>query len=523
MTIWTSSHPWKPIGDSLTEVLSIVFTAGGERIALVDASTGETVTCAQLHDRARSAAAWHRTRDVGPGSTVLMVGPNSVAWAACAFGALAAGATVATASPATPVADLVGLITMSEARAVWTIDPLVEPIASAAAAAGLDVVVWSLATDLTAAAHDDFPSSSEPDLPPPDPDAVAFVLFSSGTTGRPKGVEITQRAMAGLCAQLVEAMPALDETSVFANPLPFFHAGGLWTLLGPLARGIPVITLPAFDLLGYCELVARYRVTHSVLVPPALVGLTKHPAVAGFDLSSLVFVASAAAPCGAELQRAASDALGCPVGQGYGMTEAGIIAISVADDIVPGGTGRLVPGVEAIVVDPDTGERLGVDTAGELWVRGPSVMRGYRNDPGATAATLVDGWLRTGDIVTIDDAGELQVVDRLKELIKTNGYQVAPAELEDLLVGLPGVVAAAVVPRPHPTAGEVPVAYAVLAPDTDPDGVLAAVEAKVARYKRLADLVSVDEIPTSPTGKILRRVLVEREREAVASAAGAVR
>jgi len=219
---------------------------------------------------------------------------------------------------------------------------------------------------------------------------------------------------------------------------------------------------------------------------------------------------------GAELEQAAADRLGCVVRQGYGMTEAaGPITTTLSDRIRRGSVGLLVPSTESKIVDLADGHELAAGERGEILVRGPQVMRGYLNQPEATAATLEpDGWLHTGDVGFFDDDGFLWVVDRVKEIIKYKAYQVAPAELEAVLASHPAVADAAVVPSPDPESGEVPKAFVVLrsAATASEADLLAFVAERVAPYKKVRRLEFVDSIPKSPTGKILRRLLVERER-----------
>ena len=203
------------------------------------------------------------------------------------------------------------------------------------------------------------------------------------------------------------------------------------------------------------------------------------------------------------------------------MTELAPIALP-EEEWCPGALGRLVPGVEAIVVDVDSGARVGAGETGELWLRGPALMAGYLGDETATAAPIdAQGWLHSGDLARFDDDDRLYVVDRLKELIKCRGYQVAPAQLEAELALHPAVADAAVVPRPDEEAGERPVAYVALRAPARPRELLDWLAPRVAPYKRPAEVVVVDEIPRNPTGKLLRRVLVERERERAGAIAGA--
>jgi acyl-CoA synthetase (AMP-forming)/AMP-acid ligase II len=225
-----------------------------------------------------------------------------------------------------------------------------------------------------------------------------------------------------------------------------------------------------------------------------------------------------AAPLGREVAEAATRRLGCPVLQGFGLTETSP-ATHVQPDrpglARPGTVGRLVPNTEMRLVDPVTGQDAPPGGRGEVWIRGPQVMKGYHNQPEATAATLTpDGWLRTGDVGTMDADGYTSIVDRLKELIKYKGYQVAPAELEALLLAHPAVADAAVIPSPDEEAGEVPKAFVVLRADAGlaPEALLEWVAERVAPYKRVRRLAIVEQIPKSASGKILRRVLIEQER-----------
>src|SRR5438067_63975 len=230
---------------------------------------------------------------------------------------------------------------------------------------------------------------------------------------------------------------------------------------------------------------------------------------------------SAAAALDAALEPACVRRVGCRLIQGYGLTEASPVTHANPDDpgkIKPGTVGPLLPGTECRIVDAATGADLDVEADGELLIRGPQVMRGYLNNPEATAATLdAGGWLHTGDIGHVDADGYFTIVDRLKELIKYKGFQVAPAELEALLCTHPAVADAAVIPIPDDECGEVPKAFVVLKGETSPAALIAYVAEHVAPYKKVRVIEVIDAIPKSPSGKILRRLLKERERAAAVS------
>jgi 4-coumarate--CoA ligase len=241
-----------------------------------------------------------------------------------------------------------------------------------------------------------------------------------------------------------------------------------------------------------------------------VVALAKHPIVDSYDLSSLDLIFSGAAPLSAELAIECGNRIGCEVVQGYGMTELSPVSHATPRGwFKPGSVGVAVPNTEVKIADP-MGADLGIDADGEVWIRGPQVMKGYLNNEAATKATIDDdGWLHTGDVGHVDADGHLFVVDRLKELIKYKGFQVPPAELEALLLTHPAVADAAVIGLPDDEAGEVPVAFVVRRPDVDVTEaqIQEFVAGQVAHYKQLRRVTFIDAVPKSASGKILRRVL----------------
>jgi 4-coumarate--CoA ligase len=294
--------------------------------------------------------------------------------------------------------------------------------------------------------------------------------------------------------------------------LPFFHIYGMQVLMnGLLANGVTVVTLPRFDLDQALSLVQEHRITRFFAVPPVVLALAKHPAVDSYDLSSLVQVFSGAAPLGAEIAMEAEKRIGCEVVQGYGMTELSPVSHTTPPGMFKAGSsGVTVSNTESRIVDPDTGEDQPFGERGELWVRGPQVMKGYLNNPEATAATLdSDGWLHTGDVAIIDEDHHMTIVDRVKELIKYNGFQVPPAELEALLITHPEVNDVAVIGIPDESAGELPKAFIVRSPGSEvtAEDLQAFVAEHVASYKHIRLVEFIDEIPKSASGKILRRLL----------------
>jgi len=257
-------------------------------------------------------------------------------------------------------------------------------------------------------------------------------------------------------------------------------------------------------------------------VPPIALALAKHPAVEKYDLSRMRTLFSGAAPLGEAVTRACKERLGCVVMQGYGLTETSPVThVSPVDPdrIKAGAVGPPIPNTECKIVDLVNGRPVGAGELGEICMRGPQVMKGYLNKPEATAAMIdAEGWLHSGDIGYADADGYLHVVDRVKELIKYKGMQVAPAEIEAVLLSHPAVADAAVVPSPDDEAGEVPKAFLVLKGEATPEEIMAWVAERVAPHKRLRRVEVIGQIPKSLSGKILRRVLVQQERERAAGA-----
>ena len=496
----------------------------GDKPALVDGPTGRTLSYRQLAAAVERAAAGLAARGFGKGDVLALSSPNLPEYAVAMYGAMAAGGVVTGANPLLTAGELAGQLADAGASVLVTVPPFLDTAKAAADRAGVgEVLVFGEAEGATP-----FASLLASGGPPPevgiDPARdLAALPYSSGTTGLPKGVELTHANLVAQARQ-TQAVMGVTEDDVVVGMAPFFHAIGQSIILPTSLRaGATVVTMPRFDLAGFLGLIQEHRATFSIVVPPVVLALAGHPMVDDYDLSSLRLLGCGSAPLGADVEQRCADRLGCPVIQGFGMTEASAaLAIVPPDAPRAGSAGRLLPGTEARIVDPVGGGDLGPGRTGELWARGPQVMRGYRNRPEATAATLVPGgWLRTGDLCYVDADGYLFVVDRLKELIKYKGIQVAPAELEALLCAHPAVADAAVVPRPDPEAGEVPVAHVATRSEVSAAELEAWVADRVAPYKRLRGIRFVDQVPRSPTGKLLRRVLVEAERAEVEAGRGA--
>nr|BAJ86374.1 predicted protein [Hordeum vulgare subsp. vulgare] len=310
----------------------------------------------------------------------------------------------------------------------------------------------------------------------------------------------------------------MREGDVALCVLPLFHIFSLNSVLLCAVRACAAVMLmPRFEMGAMLAGIERWRVTVAAVVPPLVLALAKNPVVEEHDLSSIRIVLSGAAPLGKELEDALRGRLPQAIfGQGYGMTEAGPVLSmcpAFAREPTPaksGSCGTVVRNAELKVVDPDTGLSLARNLPGEICIRGPQIMKGYLDDPVATAATIdVEGWLHTGDIGYVGDDDEVFIVDRVKELIKFKGFQVPPAELEALLIAHPSIADAAVVPQKDDAAGEVPVAFVVRAADSDiaEEAIKEFVSKQVVFYKRLHKVYFTHAIPKSASGKILRKEL----------------
>ena len=503
--------------------------ARGDKPALVDGPTGRVLTYAQLADGVERVAAGLAARGFSRGDVFGILSPNLPEFPVAFHGALRAGGVATTMNPLSSADELAHQLSDSKARYLLTVPPLLETARQAADRAGVEevFVFGEVSASRPDGAEGATPfaallsqAGDPPEIGDLDPStALAALPYSSGTTGLPKGVMLTHR---NLVANVVQ-FQAVDDgvpDDVLIAVLPFFHIYGMTLLVNAaMHAGQTVVSMPRFDLEQFLQLMQDHAVTKAFLVPPILVALAKHPVVDGYDLSALVRVVSGAAPLGEDLAAAVHQRLGCEVKQGFGMTEASPVTHFVPASRTPwtkyGSVGPVVPGVDAMLADVDTGGEVPDGERGELWVRGPNVMAGYLGNPEATARTLdADGWLHTGDVAVVDADGDFTIVDRVKELIKYKGYQVPPAELEALLLGHDAIADAAVIPVPDEEAGEIPKAYIVLKPghDLGADEVMAWTAERVAPYKKVRQVAFADEIPKSASGKILRRVLVEQDR-----------
>jgi acyl-CoA synthetase (AMP-forming)/AMP-acid ligase II len=515
-----SPHPDVAIPDvPLHEFVLADAMRRADQTALIDGPSGRTLTYGQLAGGVRRVAAGLAARGFGKGDVFAIYSPNVPEYALAFYGVSAAGGINTTISPLYTTDELTRQLDDAGARFLLTVPPFMDKALEAAGRSGVEeVFVLGQAEGATpfAALMEAGDTPPEVDIDPADD--LVVLPYSSGTTGVNKGVMLTHR---NLVANVCQGEPVLlaGEGERLIAVLPFFHIYGLVVLMcAAISRGSTLVTMPRFDLEQFLGLLQDQRITRAYLAPPIVLALAKHPLVDKYDLSSLRSVFSGAAPLDASLERACAERLGCEVMQGWGLTETSPVVTTnynTPQGPKPGSVGVPLPNTEMRVVDPATGADVSRGETGELLVRGPQVMKGYLNAPEATAAMLdPEGWLHTGDLGTIDEQGYVFIVDRVKELIKYKGLQVAPAELEAVLLSHPAVSDAAVVRFPDEEAGEVPKAFVVASSPVEPEELMAFVAERVAPHKKVRQVEFVDEIPKAASGKILRRVLMERDRQA---------
>jgi acyl-CoA synthetase (AMP-forming)/AMP-acid ligase II len=529
------ASPYPDVEIPNLSVPEFVLAAGRERPdtpALIDGLKGDTITHGQLSAYVDRVAANLHARGLRKGDVVAVFCPNTPWYPVVFHGIAAAGCVMSPINSLYTPDEIAFQLKDSGAKILITISLFMDRASAAAAQSPVDEIIVLDGAEGHANLFDllgaDAPSV-QVDIDPAND--LVTLPYSSGTTGLPKGVMLTHRNLVANVAQ-TRALIDLQEDERIIAVLPFFHIYGLTVLMNQgLAWGATVVTLPRFDLEDFLRTIQDHKITRAFVAPPILVAFAKHPMVDSYDLSSLRSILSGAAPLDEQLALAVEQRLrkgagtGVTVAQGYGMTELSPVSHTTPDEgheppgaekyqVPKGSVGYAIPNTECRLVDPATGEDARQGERGELWIRGPQVMKGYLNNEKATSETVdPEGWLHTGDVAVVDDRGVYTVVDRVKELIKYKGYQVAPAELEAVLLGHPQIADAAVIGVPEKESGEeLPKAFVVRAPGSDltEDAVMAYMAEKVAPHKKIRFVEFIEAVPKSAAGKILRKDLKAR-------------
>ena len=493
-----------------------------DKPALIDGPTNRTLTYGQLTTAVKRTATGLAARGFSKGDVFAIYSPNIPEYAIAFFGVASAGGVNTTINPTYTAKELRHQLLDSGATYLVTIPQFLEAALEAITDTEVkEIFVFGEAEGATPFA--DLMIAGEPPQIEIDPkeDLVALP-YSSGTTGLSKGVMLTHYNIVANLSQIL-GVEATAETEVLMGILPFYHIYGMTAIMcNTLRAGATVVTMPRFELEQFLDLIQKHKITTAYLVPPLVLALAKHPVVDRYDLSTLDDIMSGAAPLPESVATTCATRNNVIVRQAYGLTETSPATHinPKAREIKVASVGTALPNTEYRIVDLSSHEDAAQGDLGEVWIRGPQVMKGYLNNPSATEDMIDnDNWLHSGDIGKADDDGYLYVVDRVKELIKYKGLQVAPAELEGIIQSHPAVADVAVIPSPDEEAGEIPKAFVVVKPDATltEDEVIAYVAERVSPQKKVRKVEFIDAIPKVPSGKILRRQLVERERQSIDS------
>jgi long-chain acyl-CoA synthetase len=466
----------------------------------------ETVTYRQFLERARAVASALTALGAGPGDRVALVSPNVPAFPAAFYGALLAGCAVVPMNPLLTGREVDYYLADSDTRAILAAQGSAGPAREAADPRGVPVVELEASGVLP----DGPAGGGTPTAVPRADDDLAVVLYTSGTTGHPKGAMLTHANLTSNARTAAETLLRGTPDDVIMGCLPLFHVFGLTCgLNAAVLSGAALALLPRFDPAKALQIISWHRVTVFEGVPTMYAGMIN--AGDGHDTSSLRTCLSGGAAMPVEILRGFEERFGTQVLEGYGLSETSpVVTFNHPDaERKPGSIGTPVRGVEVRVVDAAGGD-VTPGEIGEIAVRGECLMTGYLGRPEATAEAIPDGWFRTGDLARADEDGYLFIVDRKKQLIIRGGYNVYPREVEEALYEHPSVAEAAVVGVKHPSLGEeIGAAVAIAEGHTfDPDAIRAFCRERVAAYKYPRHIWQVESLPKGPTGKILHREVV---------------
>ncbi|XP_022997404.1 4-coumarate--CoA ligase 2-like [Cucurbita maxima] len=492
------------------------------RPCLINAATGQIHTYAAVDLASRRVATGLSKIGVGQGDVIMLLLQNSPEFVFAFLGASYAGAISTTANPLYKPAEIKKQAATARPKVIITQAEFVEKVREFAMENGVKIICTD-SPPVGCLRFSEILEADENEIPAVkiNSNDVVALPFSSGTTGVPKGVMLTHKSLVTSIAQQVDGEnPNVDLNSndVLICLLPLFHIYSLNSvLLCGLRVGAAILILQKYDMSTLLRLIQTHKATIAPFVPPIVLDFAKNPDIHRYDLSSIRIVMSGAAPMGKALEDTVKARLpNATLGQGYGMTEAGpVLSMCLGFAKEPfefksGACGTVVRNAEMKIIHPETGVSLPRNHPGEICIRGSQIMKGYLNNKEATEKTIdKNGWLHTGDLGFIDDDDEIFIVDRLKELIKYKGYQVAPAELEALLTSNPNVSSAAVVPMEDEAAGEIPAAFVVRSKGSkiSEDDIKKYISDQVIYYKKIRKVFFVDSIPVAPSGKILRKVL----------------
>ncbi|KAL2348845.1 hypothetical protein Fmac_002845 [Flemingia macrophylla] len=522
--IYQSKHaPVDLPSDPFLDLVSFVFSHRHDGVlALLDSSSGSSISYSKLLPFVKSIASGLHNMGVSQGDVVLLLLPNSVYYPVVFLAVLYLGAVVTALNPLSSVYEIRNQVNECGVCLAFTVPENFKKLEP------LGIPIVAVPENEKGFKHGCFSCFSElisrecdlPQRPVIKQDDAAGILYSSGTTGVSKGVVLSHKILIAMVELFVRFEASQYQQScsrnVYLAVLPMFHVYGLSLFaVGLLSLGSTVVVMRKFDIDEVVRVIDEYKVTHFPVVPPMLKALTtRAKGMNGKRLQSLVQVSCGAAPLSIGVIH---DFLrtfpNVDFIQGYGMTEStavGTRGFNTEKFRNYSSIGLLAPNMEAKVVDWNTGAFLPPGSSGELWLRGPSIMSGYLNNEEATISTIdKDGWLHTGDVVYFDHDGYLHLSDRLKDIIKYKGFQIAPADLEAVLMLHPEIVDVAVTGAMNKETGEMPVAFVVrkVGSVLSPKHIMDYVAEQVAPYKKVRKVFFINKIPRSPTGKILRRQL----------------